>query len=218
MYKFAKYTLGIMLMTMLTNAAAIEVADWHLKRDRNDIKVFVGSTSDTDYKSFKAVSVLKTDIRALVNLMRDMSVMDQWLETCRDPQIIDEPNEASRIIHMRNDFPYLILADRDLVLLQRFRRISEKIIMVDLIDRGGQIEEVDGQVRAEFNGHWKFTQLEDDEVEVEYLGVMDPKGNIAPWMANMSVLDVPYKTLRKIRKTLHNKKTKYDRPMSISSL
>jgi len=104
------------------------------------------------------------------------------------------------------------------VLLQRFHRVSDEVVMVDLIDHGNDIGEADGHVRATFNGHWMFTKVSKTEVEVEYLGLTDPKGSVPSSMSNLVVLDVPFNTLRKIRKILHDNKTKYDSPIVIDSL
>lgn len=209
--------LGVVVMSH-SSVLFSEPLDWRLKRDRSDIKVYVSDTSGTNLHSFKAVSKVKTTIPALVNLMRDMSVMDKWLETCRDPEVIEEPDAVSRVIHMKNKAPFILVSDRDLVLLQRFRRVDENVVIVDLEDRGHMISHIDGHVRGTFNGHWKFTQLDEGTVEVEYKGLTDPHGKVAPWMANIAVLDVPFSTLKKIRKILHNKSTQYDGPMGISLL
>ena len=204
-------------MTMITSSLA-SGSEWDLKRERKDVKVYVKKTDDSGFYAFKATSIVNTNIESLVNLMRDISVMDKWLETCREPVVVSEPDSASRVIHMKNDSPVFVVSDRDLVLLQRFRRVSDDVVMVDLIDHGSDIDEVDGHVRGEFNGHWMFTKVSDTEVEVEYQGLTDPKGAILSSLANLVVLDVPYKTLIKIRKLLHNKKTKYNSPIVISSL
>ena len=218
MYKVMKFCTGMVVaMTMITSTLASE-SEWELKKDRKDIKVYVKKTENSSFYSFKATSIVKTNTNSLVNLMRDIPAMDQWLETCREPAVVSEPDGASRVIHMKNDAPFFIISDRDLVLLQRFHRVSDDIVMVDLVDRGSDVEQVDGHIRAQFNGHWTFTKVSDTEVEVEYQGLTDPKGVIPASMANIAVLDVPYNTLRKIRKLLHNKKTKYNSPIEISLL
>lgn len=218
MHTVSKFCTGmVIIMTMMTSSLAIG-EEWRLKKDSKGIKVFVKKTDATGLYSFKATSIVKTNTASLVNLMRDMSAMDQWLETCREPVIVSEPDEVSRIIHMKNDSPVFIISDRDLVLLQRFHRVSDDIVMVDLVDRGNDVEEVDGHVRGTFNGHWMFTKVSDTEVEVEYQGLTDPQGAVLASMANLVVLDVPFKTLKKIRKLLHNKETKYNSPIVLNSL
>lgn len=217
MYKVINFCTGIVIaMTMTTSALASE-SEWDLKKDRKDIKVYVKVTEESAHYSFKAKSIVKTNTNSLINLMRDVGAMDQWLETCREPVIVSEPDETSRVIHMKNDAP-IFISDRDLVLLQRFHRVSDDVVMVDLDDRGNDLEEKDGYVRGQFNGHWKFTKISETEVEVEYQGLTDPKGSIPAAMANIAVLDVPYNTLIKIRKLLHNKETKYNSPIETNLL
>lgn len=208
----------VLIMSMFTTSSYAENTEWELKKDKKGVKVYVAKLGDSSFLSFRAVSVMKTNINSLVNLMRDMSAMESWLETCRDPKVVEEPDEATRIIHMKNDSPFFLVSHRDLVLVQRFRRVSDDVLMVDLEDRGDTIPPVDGYVRGEFNGHWKFTQLSDSAVEVEYYGLTDPRGSVPAMFANMAVLDVPYNTLIKIRKILHDKETKYNRQLEISSL
>jgi hypothetical protein len=218
MYTIIKIFTGMVIaMTMVTTSLA-SPSEWELKKDKKNIKVYTKKTDNSDYYSFKATSLIKTNTQSLVNLMRDMSVMDNWLETCRDPIVVSEPDDASRVIHMKNDSPFFLISDRDLVLLQRFHRVSDEVVMVDLIDHGNDIEEADGHVRATFNGHWMFTKISDTEVEVEYFGLTDPKGSVPSSMSNLVVLDVPFNTLRKIRKILHDNKTQYDSPIAIDSL
>ena len=207
----------VIAMTMVTTSLA-STSEWELKKDKKEIKVFTKQSDNSDYFSFKAISLITTNTQSLVNLMRDMSAMDSWLETCRDPIVVSEPDGASRVIHMKNDSPFFLISDRDLVLLQRFHRVSDEVVMIDLIDHGNDVEKADGHVRATFNGHWMFTKISDTEIEVEYQGLTDPKGSVPSSMSNLVVLDVPFNTLRKIRKILHNNKTKYDSPIVIDSL
>jgi len=67
-----------------------------------------------------------------------------------------------------------------------------------------------------FNGHWKFSKLEDNKVEVEYSGLTNPGGLVPAWVINMVALDVPYKSLRNLQKILGQGKTKYDTELTIS--
>ena len=218
MYTIIKLFTGmVIVMTMVTTSLA-STSDWELKKEKKDIKVYTKQSDNSDYYSFKATSLITTNTQSLVNLMRDMSAMDSWLETCRDPIVVSEPDAASRVIHMKNDSPFFLISDRDLVLLQRFHRVSDEVVMIDLIDHGNDVEKADGHVRATFNGHWMFTKISDTEIEVEYQGLTDPKGSVPSSMSNLVVLDVPFNTLRKIRKILHNNKTKYDSPIVIDSL
>lgn len=204
------------LLTSFSAHASLADKEWELKTDKQHVKVFVRKDEASSLYQFRAVSIIRTNVNSLINLMRDIDAMDSWLATCRDPVVIAEPDGVSRIIHMKNDSPFpIVISNRDLVLLQRFRRESESVVVVDLIDHNSDISPTKGYVRGEFNGHWKFTELNESEVEVEYQGLADPGGNVPPSLANLVVVDVPYNTLINIRKTLDNIKTKYDKPATI---
>jgi hypothetical protein len=84
-----------------------------------------------------------------------------------------------------------------------------------LIDHRNDVPPVKGYVRGEFNGHWKFTKVDDYIVEVEYQGLTNPGGNVPASLANLVVVDVPYKTMINIRTLLDNKNTKYNKPVTI---
>jgi hypothetical protein len=214
-----KICAGVLIVMTLVSSAFGNETDWNLKKDKKGVQVYVQKPTDSDFFAFKAVSIVNTNMNSLVNLMRDMGAMENWLETCRDPNVIGEPDQASRIIHMKNDSPFpVIIKNRDLVLLQRFRRVDENSLIVDLVDKGDMVAHVDGYVRGEFNGHWKFTTIDEDKVEVEYQGLTNPEGSVPASLANLVVVDVPYKTLIKIRKILHKKSTQYNTAYSVSSL
>ena len=205
----------VMTMAFFT-ATTTYASEWDLRKDKSDIQVFTKKVEHSDHFSFKGTSRITTNIQSLVNLMRDMSVMDQWLATCREPVIIEEPDTVSRLIHMKNDSPFsLAISDRDIVLIQRFRRESPEVVIVDLEDKHDHIEPIDGHVRGVFNGHWKFTRISETETDVEYYGLVDPAGSVPAWMSNIAVIDTPFNTLKSIRKILHSKSTQYDVAMAM---
>lgn len=219
MYNYHKLCIGLVLAMSIISSLFADDGGWELKTDKKDVKVFVRKAENSAYFQFRAVTTVKTNLNSLVNMMRDMDAMDKWLETCRDPVVISEPDDASRVIHMKNDSPFpIVISNRDLVLMQRFRRESDNVIVVDLIDHKDDAPSIKGYVRGEFNGHWKFTKLNDSDIEVEYTGLTDPGGSVPASLANLVVVDVPFKTMIKIRKILNKKSTKYDKPITINSL
>jgi len=129
-----KYPMIVLVVSMaFFTATNAHSSEWDLRKDKSAIQVYTKKVEHSDHFSFKGTSRISTNIQSLVNLMRDMSVMDQWLATCREPVVIEEPDTVSRLIHMKNDSPFsLAISDRDIVLIQRFRRESPGVVIVDL--------------------------------------------------------------------------------------
>lgn len=193
-------TLLLMVITMNITTAFANTNEWNLVKDKNGIQAYTRSVPNSDHLQFKSEGVVKTNIASLVYLMRDMEVMDRWLHTCYEPVLVEESDKATRLIHMKNETPFVV-KDRDLVLTQKMIKVSDTKVLIELAGKPESLEKNSKYVRIPmFHGAWRLTQIDQDSTNVEYFGHIDPGGAIPAFITNSMLVDTPYESIRKLRK------------------
>ena len=78
---------------------------------------------------------------------------------------------------------------------------SNKRVEIKLLAEPKFVSKVAGKVRIEkMNGRWLFTPIEEDKVNIVYEMSIDPGGNIPKWVVNALAVDLPFYTLKNLRK------------------
>lgn len=200
-----RLTYFLLAITMNFTTTVSASSEWELVKDKSGIRAYTKSVSDSNHLKFKGVSEVNASLESIVYLMRDMDVMSKWLHSCYDPVVVSESDTATRLIHMKNETPFIV-KDRDLVLTQRMIQVNEGRVIVELVGKPGAIEEASGFVRIPlFNGAWQFTRIDEGKTKVEYYGHIDPGGAIPAFITNSMLIDTPYESIRKLKKQKFDK-------------
>jgi len=204
---YSKLALLIFILVFLSNSSfakqevetVVKEVNWKMKIDKHGIKVQTFTKDGSKFLTFKGQGEVNASIDALVYLMRDVDNMSGWLHTGYDIRILDEIDAATRLIYLKNEVP--VLRDRDLIITQRFIRISDELVVVELISKADAIEKNPKLVRVpEFTGSWIFRKIDPNTTHVTYTGMGDPGGLIPAALSNFMVPDAPYQSIKKIRK------------------
>jgi len=188
-----------MVITMNLSTSFAYGNEWNLAKDKKGIRAYTRSVSDSNHLQFKSEGVVNASIENIVHLMRDIDVMDKWLHTCYEPIIADEVNAFTRLIHMKNETPFIV-KDRDLVLIQRMIKVSDDMVIIELVGKPDSITKNNNYVRIPgFQGAWRFIRIDEHKTNVEYYGHIDPGGAIPSFITNAILIDTPYESIRKLR-------------------
>lgn len=197
LYRLIVLSLMVVIMNLSTSLAYGN--EWNLAKDKKGIRAYTRVVSNSDHLQFKSEGVVNASIENIVHLMRDVNVMDKWLHTCYEPTIANEVNAFTRLIHMKNETPFIV-KDRDLVLIQRMIRISDDIVIIELVGKPDTIAKNNKYVRIPvFQGAWRFTRVGENKTNVEYYGHVDPGGAIPAFITNAILIDTPYESISNLR-------------------
>jgi hypothetical protein len=197
--------------------AELEHLEWKMVRNLNDIQVYMKHREGSKIKSVLGKTVIDApDPYALAAVIEDFESAPEWLHMISEVFEINWISEARRDVRVETRLPWPV-KDRDGVVnahvLQNPDNYDIDILMTQddtlLPEYKGYIRmpEIKGAIRA------KLLSKQRMAFEMEFL--MDPGGYIQPWMSNIILKDIPYHSLKKLKKMLlkeeyQNKKSVYE--------
>lgn len=194
---------GIVLMALFLSQLSFADNDlkWEEKKSKNGIVAYTAEVENSVHLAFKGETVMQgVTLDQMIEIMRDVPGMANWLHTCYEPSIVREEEGLSRIVWMKNSTPTVLVSDRDLVLRQNLIRKSATSATLELTGLPKELPESKGFVRIPyFKGEWTFDET-DAGLKVTYSGVIDPGGALPAFVTNAMVVDTPFETLKKLRR------------------
>lgn len=215
MQTVSNYTLVrllLLLATLMTSPSALATPeDWRLVKDSDNIRAYTKNVKGTNNLAFRGITTMNGNIGELVAIHRNVDSMSQWLHSCYEPVIVEDESPTSRIIHMKNSVPTIVtlfVSERDLVLRQEIIKNAPNHAYIQLTGTPDRVPKQKGFVRVSaFDGHWEFTQLTPETVQVVYEGILNPSGRVPAAANNLFVVDTPFESLRKLRDYLYSSRT-----------
>ena len=196
---FIRKMIVITFISLLLSSNSIAGDEsWSMRIDKQGIQVHTIATPGSKFLTFKGEGTVSASLNAVVYLMRDIENMKNWLHSSYDIRVLEEIDPATRLIYMKNKAP--IVKDRELILTQRFVKLSDDIVVVELISKADALVKNDDYVRVpDFKGSWVLKRSDDKTTHVTYTGVGDPGGLLPAALSNFMVPDTPYQSIKKIR-------------------
>lgn len=193
----------------LTGFVNAQEAQWELKKDKNDVKVYVREAKDSPFKELKMSYDVEASMSAIVALLQDVEAIPDWVYKCTESYLVKEVSEDEEYYYNRVDFPWP-LSDRDFVVKSTFTRDtvnntmrSESWVANDMIPEKEDVVRI-----KDLHLWWEFTPKENGIVHIEYYLKSDPGGYLPAWIVNIAADQGPLQTVKRFRKALKNPKYK----------
>ncbi len=183
--------------------------DWDLAMDQQQVQVWKGVQQDSAIKAFRARTVVRSSLAALVALFYDVDAAPDWIDHCqRVLTLRRDEAQHSYVLLMETHMPWP-LANRD-TLMQGHWWQDPKTLVVHL-----EARDADPALyppRASFirtrqlRSDWTFRPLGHGWVEVTTEGHVDPRGHLPAWAINIVLQEAPYNTMRNLQRIIHEKR------------
>jgi hypothetical protein len=196
MYKRLFY---ILLIIIHTGAFAQE--NWILSKDMDGIKVYTKTETGSCYKSFKAEMQSNCKIEDIVSVLKDVKRFGIWVADTKEVKLLKmEDNDQYHYIETSLPWPF---KSRDMVYHFQYIRINSnqlKVIITGIPDYINPKGDIIRMKKA--NGFWLLTSLDSNKTTITYQLHVEPGGTIPAWLANVSVIKIPFSTLTGLRNVL----------------
>lgn len=213
--KIFRWSLSVVLILgALGGIAHPDDGGWRKIGEENGIVGYVRPTSRSSVDEIKAVGIINAPIAAVEAVIRDVSLMPQYVFLCEDAFLIDTPEMKSRgdimYFYSRMDLPFPA-SDRDVVLKAQWS-IDKKTGTVHC--RAENVPTACLKDRDAIRIPMSFmdctlTPQGDDRTEVIYQALVDPGGELPSLVVNMLTRDYGIKTIAGLREMVKREPFKH---------
>ena len=184
--------------------------DWQKQKEEDGIQVFTKKVEGSKYKAFRGVGEIDTPLSAIIAVFMDINSFTEWSHAAVEARTVKLMAANECVNYILTDAPWPV-SDREGVYHFKIEQNKEdKSVMVSIKAVEGYVSEHPKRIRVPFSeGYWKLIPLGKDKTKVIYENHAEPGGTIPAWLANSSVINLPFKTIKKLQK--HAKKPKYQK-------
>lgn len=198
--------MAIFIFLSLIFSGSLFAADenWRLRKDENGIKVFTRKVEGSPILEFKGVMTADVPPDVAVDFYLDGARYTEWFYRCSEARVLEVRPEG-KVFYYVMEMPWPV-SDRDSVYLARM--LSDK---GDVIIRLSALKDLyplqPGKVRvSELKTEWRFRSIVGGKTEISFQQHTSSDGHIPPALVNTLSVNMPLKTLQKMRTLLLEKK------------
>jgi len=198
-----KYCLIFFVLAGWSGIAPAHTSDWELKKNKDGIKIYTREVEGSPIHEFKGVTRVNVPIETLRRFYETPENFCRWMDRCKDSELLEKQSAEAWIMYLHLSMPWPVM-DRDIVMLRTRSKDATTGDYFYSIDHFPDFyPEQAGRVRMPYMiGGWHFTPVNDNLVEISFQQHVNAGGFIPSWIANQLVVDIPYRTLSKLKKIL----------------
>lgn len=192
---------GVVLLFAVMPATAQTNDGWHLKSDKDAVKVYYRKTSDIH--EIKLVTSMKTSLSGIIQMFSEIENYPVWGYKVVESHLVRRISNMEQYYYTRLDFPWP-LSDRDIVMHTVLSQDpATRTVTATSYAAPDEKPEVKDVVRIR-NAHTKWTLVPGPGgwLYIEYYIYSNPGGNLPDWLINMAIDAGPRETVKNIRKLL----------------
>jgi len=176
---------------------------WKLEKDASGIQVYTRKVSDSSIKEYKAVTIIKTSLKSLVNKITDGEHLKDWNYKTTKSSLLEKKSDNEYLVYMYNDLPWPA-KNRDHISELKLEMISNSLTKISITSVPEKLTENRGVVRVvNFSGFWL---LEKTKLGVKVIQQMhgDPGGSLPTFIVNSMLVNAPFNTFSRLKEQLDN--------------
>lgn len=200
---------SILLSVSFVLFQQVHAEEWKTLKDADGIQVQSRPVADSAYHEFRGTTIVEAPIASALGVLDDTAACPEWLGYCELSTLLDDNGFGSRHVYQVNDLPFPA-SNRDVV---------TKVTVSHDVPSGEitiSMESVpDYYPRQKYlriiksSGFFNLTPLSPSTTRVIWQHHADPGGKLPAFLANSMIVDLPFKSLQKMR--LLVKEEKYQR-------
>ena len=189
------------LLASCACASAPAEEPWTLARNADGIVVYTRHVADSPLKAFRAEVEVATSVERVLDVLRDPDTFPDWLPDVAECRVV-RTTDSERYLYVDTKAPWPV-SNRDGVFHFTFEdRAGGAAATVRVEAVPGEAPPREGHVRVpRSDGYWRIDP-KGDGVVVSYEIHADPGGWVPAWLANITVVRMPFRTLEGLRRHL----------------
>jgi len=193
------------LLVLVFSVSGISQENWVLKKDKNEIKVYILDDEESVFKPYRVVTIIEGTIKEFETLLKDIPNMPDWAQSVKEAKVLKEIGDSIQIYYTEAKAPFPF-KNRDGVYQNTFCWSEEgKYLYIEVQILPEYIEIDEDMERVRGFGHWIIKDIGDGKIEIFSEMHIDPGGNIPAWLANSFADENPYQTMMSIRELMEDR-------------
>ena len=189
-------------MPLPAQAEAEAEEQWEFKKKKAGIEIYVRPVAGSQFKEFKAVTTVKSNLRRLSAMLLDPKTMSEWMYVTESIQIVEQINPTESIRYVISNFPWPT-KDRDIIIKTRLSQHTDLSVhmLIESIEDHPTVNKNPDMIRAKhLTSSVRFFPESEGLIRIEYAAHYDPSGKLPSYLYNLLLLNTPYQTLIDLQK------------------
>lgn len=201
----------LLMLCMSALAHAEQIPDpgkWREVTDRDGIKVYMAHTDASRIKTFRGVTVMDIDdFRSIGAIMDDYDFVASWLHMVSEIKDLGRKSPYDRHVYITTHLPWPV-SDRDAALWVGLQQDPKTYaVKMPFHNVPGLVAEKPDFVRIPtMQGFFLWEPLKPGKVRMTFQVLLDPGGYIPAWLSNLILRDIPYFSMKQLRRVINLKK------------
>jgi hypothetical protein len=181
--------------------------EWKLEKNEGGLAVYTRKAAGSGYKELRAVTTFNSSLTGLVALIRDIPSAPSYVYKCKNAYVVRNVSESELFYYQETELQWPV-HNRDVVIHYTMSQDKKsKVLVIVSEDAKGMIKEFDGKVRIpSLRGKWTFTPNRNGTVSGEYILFVHPGESIPDWVANLFLVEGPFRTIQRMRELVKEQK------------
>jgi len=176
---------------------------WKLEKDVSGIQVYTRNVGVSSIKEYKAITLIKTSLKSLVNKIIDGEHLKDWNYKTTKSRLLEKKSDNECLVYMYNDLPWPA-KNRDHISELKLEVISSLLTKISIKSVPKKLTEKKGVIRVvNFSGFWL---LEKTKFGIKVTQQMhgDPGGSLPIFIVNSMLINAPFNTFKRLKEQLDN--------------
>lgn len=173
--------------------------DWKLKLDKEGIKIYTRSHTDSKIRALKVVCTVEARLSQMAAVLLDIKTQDEWFYHTKSTLLLQvSPFELYYYAELSFPMPF---SNRDFIEhIKVSQNAVTKIVTMDVQNVPSYIPHKTGIVRVvQSDCKWVVTPEGKNSATIEFILFANPAGSIPAWLVNMFSLYGPFDTFKKLK-------------------
>ncbi|WP_321820668.1 MULTISPECIES: START domain-containing protein [unclassified Burkholderia] len=186
-----------LLIGLLASQTAFAQDGWSLARQADGIRVYVRNVDGSPLREFRGEVQIRATPDDVVKVLRDADAYRQWMPDVAASELL-KATDTEQFHYLDNKAPWPV-SNRDGIYHFTYTKAGDGAVTVRVEAVPDYLPLREGKVRIpQAKGQWKLVP-DAEGVKVTYQMHASPGGAIPDWLANRTVVDTPYGTLKALR-------------------
>jgi len=198
--KAFKFTVLIFIMFI---SASYAQEPWKVAIEKDAVRVWTREVADSKFKEYKGEMLVKSSLSCLVSLLDDVPNQKNWLYDITESKRLKTINKTEGVNYFVQTAPWPV-TDRDMIVKYKLSQNQKtKVVLIEMTGVKDYIAEKEGKVRVpSMEGKWEFTPIGKGIIKVVYQMHSETGGSVPASIANASCVDIPFNTLKNMKKEI----------------